>query len=424
MATARAVRSGACVVSLRGLLESHVRQSMRRLVASHQRSYSSLPAQRANIHLLRARGSLRRQRCTQAKAAGGDAKASVPIVELDVGAGGNGGAGDCNGGGGEGGDDDEDDEQRHPSPSEVAEVIATAGNLPKDLEMALKLGTLTIADLGKWQKIRALPIIGLLAGAFQGFRERMMGNPRFLLALAAEEVIGGTAKMAAEVEARGEKFSQELPFVASDMALEFICNFTMVWLLSPVRSFVPPPTDKMSRVLSSLPGHFLQVGCFSWAQRLGNLGFRFVQFGIAGTVASAVGHGLVVLSLKSDPKAQEELAPIHEVAFGWGAFMAISSNMRYQLVNCFEQRFLDVFVLHKGANAALTFGLDLAIATLAVKTGFGLRGRWGYNSSGCKCVQYPPVTAALASVTIYVPSAYQTQLPFFDIAVEGMVSNI
>ena len=42
----------------------------------------------------------------------------------------------------------------------------------------------------------------------------------------------------------------------------------------------------------------LQIGPYSWAQRLGNLGFRCVQFGIAGTFASAIGHGLVVLSVR------------------------------------------------------------------------------------------------------------------------------
>ena len=65
-----------------------------------------------------------------------------------------------------------------------------------------------MADLKKWQQIRGIPIIGAIAAAFQGFRERMMGNPRFLLAVAAEELIGGSAKMAAEVEARKDKFFQ------------------------------------------------------------------------------------------------------------------------------------------------------------------------------------------------------------------------
>lgn len=213
---------------------------------------------------------------------------------------------------------------------------------------------MTVADLHKWQQIRSMPVIGTLASMFPGFRDRLMGNPRFLLAIAAEELIGASAKMAAEVEARGDKFvqvnlfiglensngttsrpaalllpSQELPFVASDMALELICNFTVVWLLSPVKSFAPAPTNSLSRAVSRLPGHFLQVsltghlqastmssaqfhifdlicaipclqvGNFTWGERLGNVAYRSAQFGVAGIVASAIGHGIVVKSVSA-----------------------------------------------------------------------------------------------------------------------------
>ena len=41
----------------------------------------------------------------------------------------------------------------------------------------------------------------------------------------------------------------------------------------------------------------LQVGNFSWGQRIGNLAFRCLQFGTAGIFASAAGHSLVVLSV-------------------------------------------------------------------------------------------------------------------------------
>ena len=41
---------------------------------------------------------------------------------------------------------------------------------------------------------------------FPAFRDRIMGNPRFLLVLAIEEVIGCTAKTIAEYQARGKDF--------------------------------------------------------------------------------------------------------------------------------------------------------------------------------------------------------------------------
>ncbi len=41
---------------------------------------------------------------------------------------------------------------------------------------------------------------------FPAFRDRLMGNPRFLLVLAIEEIIGCTAKTIAEYQARGKDF--------------------------------------------------------------------------------------------------------------------------------------------------------------------------------------------------------------------------
>ena len=39
-----------------------------------------------------------------------------------------------------------------------------------------------------------------------GFRDRVLGNPRFLVVLAIEFAMGASAKWSAEVQARGEKF--------------------------------------------------------------------------------------------------------------------------------------------------------------------------------------------------------------------------
>lgn len=45
----------------------------------------------------------------------------------------------------------------------------------------------------------------------------------------------------------------------SDMALEVIGDFAVVWLLSPTRSFSPVAKNSMARYINGLPGHALQV---------------------------------------------------------------------------------------------------------------------------------------------------------------------
>lgn len=45
----------------------------------------------------------------------------------------------------------------------------------------------------------------------------------------------------------------------SDMTLEVIGDFAVVWLLSPTRSFSPTAKNSMARYINGLPGHALQV---------------------------------------------------------------------------------------------------------------------------------------------------------------------
>lgn len=52
---------------------------------------------------------------------------------------------------------------------------------------------------------------------------------------------------------------QEFDFVLSDMALEVIGDFAVVWLLSPKKSFSPQANTAVARYINRLPGHCLQV---------------------------------------------------------------------------------------------------------------------------------------------------------------------
>lgn len=67
-------------------------------------------------------------------------------------------------------------------------------------------GGVTAADVTQWIQIASTPILGAICRALPAFRDRVMGNPRFLLVLALEEVLGCSAKMTAEVQGRGKNF--------------------------------------------------------------------------------------------------------------------------------------------------------------------------------------------------------------------------
>ena len=73
---------------------------------------------------------------------------------------------------------------------------------------ALDRGMLHMSDVKLWLQLMGTPILGQLCKLAPAFRDRMLGNPRFLMVLAIEEAIGVAAKWSAEVNSRGDRFKK------------------------------------------------------------------------------------------------------------------------------------------------------------------------------------------------------------------------
>ena len=69
-------------------------------------------------------------------------------------------------------------------------------------------GVLHASVVKQWLQLMSTPIVGQLCKLAPAFRDRMLGNPRFLMVLAIEEAIGVAAKWSAEVKSRGDRFKK------------------------------------------------------------------------------------------------------------------------------------------------------------------------------------------------------------------------
>ncbi|KAK4536085.1 hypothetical protein CDCA_CDCA07G2110 [Cyanidium caldarium] len=262
-------------------------------------------------------------------------------------------------GGGGGGDGDGDDGDVDP---ELGAVLRRESrplsSLPRDVRIAVEAGTVTAAELARVFVVERIFIIGALARAFPALRNRLVANPRFLTIMAVELVLGVVSKTAAEVRQRGSQFWKEFDFYLSDIALEVVGDFALVWLLSPSLTLAPTllanraavsPGTRLSGVLAALPKFALQEGAsFTAMQRAGNLALKGAQFGLIGFAASMLGHSLTKTLVKlrqtlnpNEPPPAVQLAPTLTNSLVWGSFMACSSNVRYQLVNALEARLFE-----------------------------------------------------------------------------------
>ncbi|XP_050132880.1 protein RETICULATA-RELATED 5, chloroplastic-like [Malus sylvestris] len=110
--------------------------------------------------------------------------------------------------------------------------------LPQDLQKGLDLGLVSPKVLQNFFDLEQYPLLAELAQRFQGFRERLWADPKFLNRLAIEEAISLTTTLLTQYEKRRENFFEELDYVFTDTLKRSVVDFFTVWLPAPTLSFL------------------------------------------------------------------------------------------------------------------------------------------------------------------------------------------
>ncbi|KAI3942123.1 hypothetical protein MKW92_025640 [Papaver armeniacum] len=113
--------------------------------------------------------------------------------------------------------------------AEIARVMNAAGRrrdaLPQDIQTGLDRGLIAPEVLQNfliWSN--TLSFLNSLT-AFQGFRERLLADPKFLNRLAIEECISITTTLIAQYERRKENFFEEIDYVITDTIRGAVVDF-------------------------------------------------------------------------------------------------------------------------------------------------------------------------------------------------------
>ncbi|KAL6129961.1 hypothetical protein ACLB2K_068343 [Fragaria x ananassa] len=288
-----------------------------------------------------------------------------------VGGGGGGGGGDHNNGGG--GGDGEEDRERNKAEAvmAIAEAGRTAESLPKDLAAAVEAGRVPGLIVKRFFELEKSPIFRWLL-QFDGFKERLLADDLFLTKVGIECGVGIFTKTAAELERRREKFTKELDFVFADVVMAIIADFMLVWLPAPTVSLRKPLVVSAGRVAKffyGCPDNAFQVALsgtsYSLLQRIGAILRNGAKLFVVGTGASLVGTGVtnaLIAARKALDKSfagEAEDVPILSTSAAYGVYMAVSSNLRYQvLAGIIEQRILEPLLhQHKLALSAICFAV-------------------------------------------------------------------
>ncbi|CAL0329421.1 unnamed protein product [Lupinus luteus] len=287
------------------------------------------------------------------------------------------GDGDSGGppGGGGPGDDDKSDDRDH-NREEALLVLAEAGrtveNLPADLAAAVKAGRVPGSIVKRFLELEKSPVIRWLLN-FGGFKERLLADDLFLAKVAMECGVGIFTKTAAELEKRKENFTKELDFVLADVVMAIVADFMLVWLPAPTVSLRPPlavGAGTIAKFFYGCPENAFQVALagtsYTLIQRIGAIVRNGAKLFAVGTSASLIGTGVTNALInarkvvdKSFAEEADEDLPMLATSVAYGVYMAVSSNLRYQVIaGVIEQRILEPFLhQHKLVLSAICFAV-------------------------------------------------------------------
>ncbi|XP_010922197.1 protein RETICULATA-RELATED 4, chloroplastic isoform X1 [Elaeis guineensis] len=290
--------------------------------------------------------------------------------------GGIGNTGGGGGGGGDGGGEDGDSGRKNRTEALLAlsELGRTLDSLPKDLAAAVEAGRIPGVIVRRFVELEKSPFFRWLL-QFGGFKERLLADDLFLAKVAMECGVGIFTKTAAEWERRREKFVKELDFVFADVLMAIIADFMLVWLPAPTVSLRPPlafSAGPIAKFFYNCPDNAFQVALagtsYSFLQRVGAIVRNGLKLFAVGTGASLIGVGITNAlinarkALDKNFAVEAEDVPILSTSVAYGVYMAVSSNLRYQMVaGVIEQRILEP-LLHSRK-------LVLSASCFAVRTG-------------------------------------------------------
>ncbi|XP_040994931.1 protein RETICULATA-RELATED 4, chloroplastic-like [Juglans microcarpa x Juglans regia] len=279
-----------------------------------------------------------------------------------------------NGGGGWGGAENAGDKNREEAIMVLAEAGRLLESLPKDLRAAIEAGKVPGSVVERFLELEKSGLFRWLM-QFGGFRERLLADDLFLAKVGIECGVGIFTKTAAEYERRRENFFNELEIVFADVVMAICADFMLVYLPAPTVSLRPPlaiSAGAIAKFFHNCPDNAFQVALagtsYSFLQRLGAVLRNGTKLFAVGTASSLVGTAVTNALInarkavdKSSP-VEVENVPILSTSAAYGVYMAISSNLRYQvLAGVIEQRILEP-LLHKHK-------LMLSAICFAVRTG-------------------------------------------------------
>ncbi|CAL9765312.1 unnamed protein product [Musa acuminata subsp. burmannicoides] len=272
--------------------------------------------------------------------------------------------------------------------AEIARVMNAAGQrreaLPQDLQKGLDLGIVSPEILQNFFDLEQYPLISELIHRFQGFRERLLADPKFLHRLAIEEAISITTTLLAQYERRKGCFLEEIDYVLTDTIRGSVVDFFTVWLPAPTLSFLTYADESSSfedfeiltGLLGSIPDNAFQKNVvgkdWNFSHRFASVffgGLKLAGVGFISSIGAGVASDVLYFIRKNlrpalSVNSRRKRSPILKSAMIYGSFLGTSANLRYQIIAGIVEHRLSDYLISYNNGPLLVNALSFTVRTI------------------------------------------------------------
>ncbi|XP_042473117.1 protein RETICULATA-RELATED 1, chloroplastic-like [Zingiber officinale] len=236
----------------------------------------------------------------------------------------------------------------------LQEWFKSMTNLPAGLRQAYELGLVSSAQMVRFLAINARPTVSRaisrtvpewLSRAFIG---RMIADPAFLLKLLLEETMTCACSVWWEFKNRKERIKQEWQLALVNVLTAMTCNGIIVWSLAPCRSYGNTFRFDLENTIQKLPNNIFENSYpmreFDLQKRIYSFFYKAAEFSLLGLAAGTIQGAISkAFAAKKEGRLSVTIPSVSSNALGYGAFLGLYANMRYQLLNGIDRTMLNHF---------------------------------------------------------------------------------
>lgn len=264
----------------------------------------------------------------------------------------------------------------------MSEWMKTITDLPAGIRQAYEMGLVSTAQMVKFLAINARPTTErtisriLPQGMSRAFIGRMLADPAFLYRLLFEQATTIGCSVWWELKCRKNRIKQEWDLALINVLTASACNAIVVWSLAPCRSYGNTFTSDLQNTLQKLPNNIFESNYhlreFDLQKRIHSFFYKAAQLCLVGVTSGAAQGALSNLcASRKEQRVSLTIPSVSTNALGYGAFLGIYSNLRYQFLCGFDRAVTSYFDV---IGVALCF--SAAMRVLNVQLGETSRLAW------------------------------------------------